>query len=397
MDFIHSLRLSSGRWSPCTVRLDNYLSDQSHAGTEYLLMQEDPFSSNAGEPLSPEIIQYFQIPRYLLADVYRRSNGFFAFKELPSADGRPASFYMWFRLLAKVAYVNDGMHYKWHEMTFCYRWDYKSIVVLCIGVDASFQNHLYQNLGHMWSEIQGSQPGSLLVPLIEVLVMIYDQSVWSIRDVIRHAEMDRTRSTRDATHFTLLHEAARHASHSSETLSVAIETLGSIQQQTTNETKRASAKLRGVQESFESVNRQLDLQLRMLQNLSLRAQSNKERLQSEIALAYNMIAQRDSQIMTGLGEAARYDSQIMKQLGAAAREDSGAMRTIAVVTMFFLPPTFLSAIFSMSFFNYTPPEDGRAGRWSISEKFWIYWAIAIPLTALTLGIWVLRQRWLCRR
>jgi hypothetical protein len=41
-----------------------------------------------------------------------------------------------------------------------------------------------------------------------------------------------------------------------------------------------------------------------------------------------MIAQRDSQVMTGLGE--------------AARRDSGAMRTIAVVTMAFLPPTFLS-------------------------------------------------------
>ncbi|CAN9403265.1 unnamed protein product [Alternaria alternata] len=67
----------------------------------------------------------------------------------------------------------------------------------------------------------------------------------------------------------------------------------------------------------------------------LRSQSNKERLQNEIALAYNMIAQRDSQVMTGLGE--------------AARRDSGAMRTIAVVTMAFLPPTFLSAIFSMSF------------------------------------------------
>jgi hypothetical protein len=44
--------------------------------------------------------------------------------------------------------------------------------------------------------------------------------------------------------------------------------------------------------------------------------------------AYNMIAQRDSQVMTGLGE--------------ASRRDSGAMRTIAVVTMAFLPPTFLS-------------------------------------------------------
>jgi hypothetical protein len=41
-----------------------------------------------------------------------------------------------------------------------------------------------------------------------------------------------------------------------------------------------------------------------------------------------MIAQRDSQVMTGLGEAARLDS--------------GAMKTIAVVTMAFLPPTFLS-------------------------------------------------------
>jgi hypothetical protein len=41
-----------------------------------------------------------------------------------------------------------------------------------------------------------------------------------------------------------------------------------------------------------------------------------------------MIAQRDSQVMTGLREAARLDS--------------GTMKTIAVVTMAFLPPTFLS-------------------------------------------------------
>lgn len=41
-----------------------------------------------------------------------------------------------------------------------------------------------------------------------------------------------------------------------------------------------------------------------------------------------MVAQRDSRVMTGLGEAAKLDS--------------GAMRTIAVVTMAFLPPTFIS-------------------------------------------------------
>ena len=45
-------------------------------------------------------------------------------------------------------------------------------------------------------------------------------------------------------------------------------------------------------------------------------------------------AQRDSQVMTGLGEAARLDS--------------GAMKMIAIVTMAFLPPTFLSARTSFS-------------------------------------------------
>jgi hypothetical protein len=105
-----------------------------------------------------------------------------------------------------------------------------------------------------------------------------------------------------------------------------------------------------------------------------------------------MIAQRDSQVMTGLGEAARLDS--------------GAMKTIAVVTMAFLPPTFLSAciplivirhladnkqaIFSMSFFNYTP-DQGSTG-WSMSTEFWVYWVCAVPLTCLTLAVWHWRQR-----
>ncbi len=107
--------------------------------------------------------------------------------------------------------------------------------------------------------------------------------------------------------------------------------------------------------------------------------------------AYNMIVQRDSQVVTGLGE--------------AARRDSGAMRTIAVVTMAFLPqPSYQyvppaigryltntgQAIFSMSFFNYTPEHDSAG--WSVSGKFWVYWVCAVPLTCITLMIWYWRQR-----
>lgn len=97
----------------------------------------------------------------------------------------------------------------------------------------------------------------------------------------------------------------------------------------------------------------------------------------------------------------------MTGLGHAAKLDSGAMRTIAVVTMAFLPPTFISvslsrcllrganlsqAVFSMSFFNYAPAQGTEAARWSVSEKFWIYWVLAVPLTCLTIAIWFWQQK-----
>lgn len=209
---------------------------------------------------------------------------------------------------------------------------------------------------------------------------MFDQSVWLIRDLVRSAEKGRALSNRGLAHFTLLHEVTRHAIHSLETLNVAVDTLSSIQHQIASQSRRSQSMSWDAQDLAESIDKQFDLQVRMLRNLHLRAQSNKERLQNEIAYVFNMITKRDSQIMTRIGE--------------AAKEDSGVMRTIAVVTMFFLPPTFISAVFSMSFFNYTPPQDGAAGKWSVSERFWIYWAFAIPLTALTLGIWVLQQRWM---
>jgi len=52
------------------------------------------------------------------------------------------------------------------------------------------------------------------------------------------------------------------------------------------------------------------------------------------------------------------------------------MKTIAVLTMVFLPATFLSALFSM-------PSLG----WDGPEKFKLYWACVIPLTVVTFILW----------
>ncbi|KZM25137.1 metal ion transmembrane transporter [Ascochyta rabiei] len=173
-----------------------------------------------------------------------------------------------------------------------------------------------------------------------------------------------------------MHDAARHAIHSFETLTVTVETAEAMQQQVAYLADKSKQLSGSEPKTWLQVRMRMELQVRMFHNLLLRSQANKERLQNEIALAYNMIAQRDSQVMAGLGEAAKLDS--------------GAMKTIAIVTMAFIPPTFLSAIFSMSFFSYNP-ELGGAG-WSVSSKFWVYWVCAIPLTSLTLAIWYWRQR-----
>jgi hypothetical protein len=47
------------------------------------------------------------------------------------------------------------------------------------------------------------------------------------------------------------------------------------------------------------------------------------------------------------------------------------------------------AIFSMSFFNFTPASQDQPERWTLSEKFWIFWVVALVLTAVTMLTWTI--------
>jgi hypothetical protein len=93
----------------------------------------------------------------------------------------------WFRVLVK-AVSSDTSNYTWHEMTFCSRWDPQSCLVLCIGVDLTFQHLLRQTLSRMWPKLSPSEPFSMHVPLVQTILELQDSSVWSIRDVVRTIE-----------------------------------------------------------------------------------------------------------------------------------------------------------------------------------------------------------------
>lgn len=104
------------------------------------------------------------------------------------------------------------------------------------------------------------------------------------------------------------------------------------------------------------------------------------------------------------------------QIGEEAKREASAMKAIAVVTMTFLPAIFVSVscpvflywliyvhagltrpvgqtIFGTNFFSFQPDRDAEQSSFAVSRRFWIYWALSIPLTVATLALWFWWSRW----
>ena len=82
----------------------------------------------------------------------------------------------------------------------------------------------------------------------------------------------------------------------------------------------------------------------------------------------------------------RSDVQASIELARATKNDSSSMKTIAIMTMAFLPATFFAALFAMPMLEWksTPV---------IQERFWMYWAFTLPCTALVFLLWFLITNW----
>ncbi|KAI3540130.1 hypothetical protein CABS02_11176 [Colletotrichum abscissum] len=71
-------------------------------------------------------------------------------------------------------------------------------------------------------------------------------------------------------------------------------------------------------------------------------------------------------------------------IATATGRDSRQMRSIAVVTMVFLPGTFFATLFSMSFFNWSP-DDSQSS--VVSSYIWVYFLVTGVFTISTLLLW----------
>ena len=104
---------------------------------------------------------------------------------------------------------------------------------------------------------------------------------------------------------------------------------------------------------------------------------------------YNIIAQKESKLNLEMAGQQR-------RLAHASKRDSDAMKVISLLGAVFLPGSYLSSLFSMTFFNWQNGSNGPGDDENspiVAPQLWIYFIITVPLT---LAI-VLFYRWYDKR
>ncbi|KAK4220751.1 hypothetical protein QBC38DRAFT_493517 [Podospora fimiseda] len=127
-----------------------------------------------------------------------------------------------------------------------------------------------------------------------------------------------------------------------------------------------------IQDIIDEFDEKIDECKRMAENLSLAMQ-----------MGFNQIARQDSVINTRNSVINTHISQANTTIALETKRESAQMRSIALLTMIYLPISCVASIFSTALFDWNQPEANRV----VSDRVWILFAVAFPLTALTIGIW----------
>ncbi|KAF2176651.1 hypothetical protein K469DRAFT_645505 [Zopfia rhizophila CBS 207.26] len=350
-----TLAYTAGTWKTNTVDL---LQNPVLPEVCYIFLEDgDFYKKKCTESGRRKILGPFDAPDFLSNQLCTDLNGYFGSKSSFNAK-ELVGVSTWFRCLVKRVLkpregkARDGKNYLWYEMGFFTRWSHPNgCRVLCIGTPEELRMQLEVVLRKSPS-LELRDPFVMLRPLLDQIIKLYDDSTWRMRDEVRAIEENRLKQMPD---FVAMHEISRHTGHVVEVEAVAIETIENLfhRQKTTYESLSTP-----LDKTYQEQAREyLSFQLQMMKSLKWRSLSNQERLNAEITLAYNMIASQDNTVI----------------------------KSIAVLTMTFLPATFISALFSTTFFSY------GEGKWKFSSQFWIYWVVVVLTTLLVLLIW---WRWL---
>ena len=289
----------------------------------------------------------------------------------------------WFRFLVKQTlhtshkemWVGNGKDYQWVKLNVFTRWNAstKGTIVIVFDASPTMKADLTTLFAGAVDSISLGDPYFSHVLLAGEVLRLQNDAVWNIRNLVRSIEHERTLQRPD---FPAIHDLARHAIHVLETLDLAARTLDSMilhNDQFASEITTTNATVKITQ---HHINDRLVFYREAIQGLRLRSISNKDRLQNEIQLSFNMAAQN-------IASASMSTNQIIQS-------DSSVMRTLGLTTAVFIPLSYIATLFDL----VVTRQNIDSGKWNLSDKFWVYWTISIPVacTAAVLSYLYHRKR-----
>ncbi|KAI9038272.1 uncharacterized protein KD926_010928 [Aspergillus affinis] len=127
----------------------------------------------------------------------------------------------------KVKKVHKPNEYEWVQTTILIDWTMadKRQTVLVLNLPEQQQLRMQHKLPQIKARIN---PFRWHMEFSSTLITLYDDSIWSLRDLVRGIEKSRDGENPPPINFPHLHDTGRHIFHSNETLEVAENTIHSI-------------------------------------------------------------------------------------------------------------------------------------------------------------------------
>ncbi|KAI4722471.1 hypothetical protein E4T48_01306 [Aureobasidium sp. EXF-10727] len=337
--------------------------------------------------LQKELRKHFpNIPQLFWSRTCVQHNGFFGTKaSADSTSHGPASMEVqtWFRMIIKIMKrMGNRSHSKsmvpqWYEMSFLSSFSKTRNLLLCFDTPKAVARDMFSMLSEDENQDAATGPYGLHQPLLEQLLVLYDESIWSIAEVVRENDMDREqgkgpKNDKETDLALNMYEQARHATHSIEATQEAAKVVACIAQHCESLASRRSMHQQALYNRCEI----FKFYHTMMQGFLSRAYGNERRMDHSKNLS--------------LSFSSALDRRFNQMIATLAREDSASMKAIAYVTMTFLPATFVSALLGMNFFNFSPDE--HHGHITYSHDLWIYFVISVVFTlVLFVMYWIWQQ------
>ncbi|KAL4795468.1 hypothetical protein BDV19DRAFT_398677 [Aspergillus venezuelensis] len=258
----------------------------------------------------------------------------------------------------KLKRVHSAKDYEWKQPSLHITWAEqpgRHVVYIFDFLPSTKQMGFLQSLPS--SEARRHNPFFWHAAFARVVLKQYDAALWKIRDLVRTHE--KSRGTGKSI-VRVLNITGRHSAHCQENIEVATNTLRRLIQELVRWREEGKLNVESRISHWLDVHQELLLHEQAASALKARSKSLNDRFLNEINLSFNLVLQADSTMM----------------------------KTIAFVTMVYLPGTFVSVnyilgLFGTNFFSFEPSTPDE---WAHSH-FWLYWEVAVPLTMLTMGVW----------